>query len=310
MKTSAKFVLTIGLALTVLSCGNASREDRMSAKEATEEAKNDSIISANGFVPSSAAVEKNKDTTRKFIRMAEMKFRVDNVARKTFQIEDLTSQMNGFVTYTDLISHIDYQTITPVSADSSVETIHYTVSNIMTIRVPNTKLDSTLKSIALLIDYLDYRVIKASDVGLQIFANQLAQKRVAKHEERLKTAIATQGKKLNETTGAEENIFDKQEQADNAKINNLSLQDQISFSTINLILYQRQDVKRTIFLNEKNTAAYEPGFGTKLVESLTFGLNILESFFIFISKFWGLALFAIVLYALYRKYNNDFKTKK
>jgi hypothetical protein len=194
-----------------------------------------------------------------------------------------------------------------VSADSTLETTYYTVTNSIKIRVPNTKLDTTLKEISGNIDYLDYRIIKAEDVALQILSNNLIQKRSAKNQERLANAIDKKGKKLNETTNAEELLLDKQEQSDNAKISNLSLTDQIRFSTINISIYQRQTFKRELILNDKNVDAYDPSFGSKVLESLKFGWDILETFLVFLTRLWGLFLFAILVYIIYKKYGHKLK---
>ena len=295
MKTKTKYLMTIALFITLFSCGSRSAKEESAASAQTDS------VSTNGFVFSSAAVEKGKDTTRKFIRTAEIKFRVKNVATTTYNIEDLTTSSGGFVLYTNLVSNTDYTTITPISADSSLETIHYTVSNEMTLRVPNTKLDSTLKSIATLIDYMDYRIIKANDVGLQMLSNRLTQNRINKHEQRLTTAIETRGKKLHETTVAEEALLNKEEQSDDAKISNLSFQDQIDFSTISLFIYQRQAVHRTVISNDKNIDVYEPGLGSQLLESIQFGWKMLKCLTVFITKFWALIICGFAIYFLIKK---------
>ncbi len=155
--------------------------------------------------------------------------------------------------------------------------------------------------------YLDYRIIKAEDVALQILSNNLTQKRSAKNETRLTKAIDNRGKKLNETTIAEEVLLSKQEQADNAKISNLSLTDQINFSTINLSIYQRQTIKRELISNDKNIDAYEPSFGRKILEALKFGWDILEAFLVFLIKLWGLFLFGLIAYFIYRKFRHKLK---
>ena len=155
---------------------------------------------------------------------------------------------------------------------------------------------------------MDYRIISAEDVALSILSNNLAQKRAAKNEERLTHAIDKNGKKLNETTVAEETLLNKQEQADNAKISNISLKDQINFSTIKLSIYQRETIKREVISNDKNITAYQPGFRENLLESLKFGWEILESIIIFITKFWGLFLFVVVVYFINKKYG--YKLKK
>jgi len=299
MNCYQKLIISLSLTISVWSC-NQSKEkafDNLSMSDST----------SNAFISSSAAVENAKDTTRRFIRTADLKFKVHNVIKSTYDIENITNRHGGFVIYTNLTSTINNVTTNAVSTDSSLETTYYTVTNSISLRVPNTKLDTTLKEISNNIDYLDFRVIKAEDVALQILSNNLTQKRSAKNEERLTTAINNKGKKLYETNTAEELLLSKQEQADNATISNLSLTDQIKFSTINLSIYQRQTIKRELISNYKNIEAYEPNFNTKFIEALKYGWVILESTIVFIAQLWGLLLFAFLAYFIYKACRYKFK---
>lgn len=259
------------------------------------------------LVSSSAAVEHNKDSSRKFIRVADLKFKVSNVVNATYAIEKITNDFSGFVTYTNLNSVIDNKTTIPVSADSSLETTYYTIVNTMTIRVPNTKLDTALRSMAILIDYLDHRIIKADDVALSILANNLTQARSSKSAQRLTNAIDMRGKKLNETATAEELLLSKQERSDNAHISNLSLQDQINFSTITLEIYQRQAMKRELISNDKNISAYTVGLGRRLGDAFKTGWEMWETLILFIAQLWTIILLAIILFVVYRKYGKSMK---
>ena len=76
-----------------------------SPKKAEESMKMDSTSVA--LVSSSAAVVNKKDSTHKFIRTADLKFKVKSVIKSTYNIEDLTARQGGFVTYTNLSSNID-----------------------------------------------------------------------------------------------------------------------------------------------------------------------------------------------------------
>ncbi|MBP1616844.1 MAG: hypothetical protein H6Q14_671 [Bacteroidetes bacterium] len=111
--------------------------------------------------------------------------------------------------------------------------------------------------------YLDYRIIKADNVALQIQANSLIFKRTEEHQKRLTSAIDKKGRKLDETTDAEENLLNKQQDADNAIITNLSLEDQLNYSTITLMIYQKQGVQHGLAENEQNVKEYEPHIGLK-----------------------------------------------
>lgn len=298
-----KTVPRVGLALLVLglavSCKEKMEEKVDYATSETAEATTSDVIS------SSAAVE-NKDSKRKFIRTADIKFKVKNVAQSTYAIENATAKFGGFVTYTNLQSEILERNETKVSQDSTLESIKYQVKNDITIRVPNTRLDTVIKSIAKQINYLDYRVIKADDVSLQLLANQMAQNRSGNHEKRLENAIDIKGKKLSTIVDAEENLAAKKEQNDNSKLQNLSLNDQVNFSTLTLQIYQNEAVKHEMLANEKSINAYRPHIGLMLWDSLKTGWYFLENILAFIVQLWGFILILIGGYFVYRRF---FKAK-
>ena len=300
MQMTHKLLFISGLTILFFGCKNGSNNNSSVQED---------IVSspASSYVSSSAAKENNNDTLHKFIRTADLKFKVKSVIKSTYSIEETTARQDGFVTCSKLESNIDHKDLTPVSADSSLETMYFTVSNDIIIRVPNTKLDTTLKIISRQIDFLDYRIIKADDVALKIYANKLTENRIAKNKERVTNEIDKQGKKLNETTNAENSVLDKQEQADNAKVSNLDIADQVKFSTISITIYQRGDIKREMVSNNKNIDAYTPGLGSQILASIKTGWEIMEAFLIFIAKLWAFILLGIAAYILYRKYSRQAK---
>ena len=290
----------LGLALLLLALAFSCKQ----SDAATEENGAMATDSTN-ILSSSAAVEKQK-STRKFLRTADIKFKVKQVAKATYAIENSVSQHGGFVTYTNLQSHIVSKDQTKVSQDSTLETTRYTVDNAMVLRIPNTRLDTVLKALAKEVDFLDSRLIKADDVQLQLLANQWTQKRSDKHEARLEKAIDTKGSKLRDISKAEEQLRDKQTQNDEAKRSNLALNDQINFSTVTLYLYQRETVKRELVANERSTNAYRPNIGLQLWDSLKTGWYLLENILAFITQLWPFLLLG-ALGVL--GYHNYFKKK-
>ena len=263
--------------------------------------------SGNNFISSSAAVVTAKDSTRRFIRTADLKFKVKSVIKSTYDIENIAVRNGGFVSFTNLTSNVNYVTTNAISADSILETTYYTVLNSIVLRVPSAKLDTTLKEISRNIEYLDHRIIKANDVALQLLANDLAQKRAAKSEQRLANAIDNRGRKLNETVDAEQLLSRQQERADDAKIANLSIEDQINFSTVNLLIYQRQTLKREMLANDKSIAEYEPSLWSKLVDAAISGWNILVAILVFLVNIWALLLIAVLAFVLFKLYKHKFK---
>jgi hypothetical protein len=293
MKTIAKFGMTTVVIITLLfSCKKADSYQ--------EDAAAESSTSTANIVSSSAAVEK-KDSNHKFIRTADIKFKVKNVAKSTYAIENATVKFGGFVTYTNLQSTVLDEIQTKMSQDSTLQTTKYSVINDITIRVPNTQLDTVIKTIAKQIEFLDYRVIKADDVSLKLLSNQLAQNRTAENNKRIENAIDTKGKKINDVMEAENTLAAQKEQNDSSKIERLSLNDQINFSTITLQLYQNQSLKQEVVPSKDNNT-YKPNIGIEIVDSLKSGWYILQSIIVFFINLWPFILIGTAGFFLYRKY--------
>jgi hypothetical protein len=294
MKTIAKLGMTAVVIIVLLfSCKKA---DSTSAQD---ESLNN--VAESTAVSSTAAVER-KDSKQKFIRTADIKFKVKNVVKSTYAIENATQKFGGFVTYTNLQSNIHDEIKTKISQDSTLETTKYTVENNITIRVPNKQLDTIIKTIAKQIDFLDFRVIKADDVSLKMLANQLSQKRSSTTEKRIENAIDSKGKKINDVMEAENSLANQKEANDNTTIDNLSMQDQINFSTITLQLYQNETIKQEKIASEKDSNAYKPHLGIQVLDSLKSGWYILEAIFVFLINLWPFILIGFGGFFVYKKY--------
>ena len=294
MNKNTKIVLTLLAYGIVLSCKESASTENAAY---TEEA----ITEDMSIVPSSAAVE-NKNSNRKFVRTADVKFKVKNVAKSTYAIEDATTKFGGFVTYTNLQSNIHSENRTKVSQDSTLVTTKYKVDNNITIRIPNTKMDTVIKTIAKQIHFLDFRIIKADDVSLQMLSNELAQKRINYSEKRLENAIDSKGKKLNQIVKAEETLDAKKEQNDASKLQNLSLQDQVNFSTLTLNIYQDESIKQEMVANEKSINAYRPNIGLQIWDSIKTGWFMLENIVSFIVVLWPFVLIGFLGFLGYKKF--------
>ena len=294
--------------LLLLTFGCSKRREEAKPSDSTMApapmANQGGVSAENLPVTSSAAKVNPKDTVRKFIRTADLKFKVPDVIKTTYKIEDLTVNFGGFVEQTTLQSDVQNKIETPVSEDSTLETTYYVVTNSMTLRVPDVKLDTTLKSIAPLIEFLDSRTVSASDVRFDILENDLAINRSTKQERRITTTASQRGKQVVDVSTGEDHPMQAQETADEARVANLRLQDQIAYSTIHLNIYQRQSIRREVVGNDKNITAYTPGLGMRVLEALRFGWETLESIIVSLVKIWGILAFIAVLFVLYKIYVN------
>ena len=292
MVKTPKIVLALLIVILAISCKKA----EASAETAYE--SKDIAVDTTNVTSSSAAVEP-KNSDKKVIRTADIKFKVKNVANSTYAIENTANKFGGFVTYTNLQSTISDKNETKISQDSNLEITKYTVENNIVIRVPNIRLDTVIKTIVKQIDFLEYRIIKADDVSLQMLSNQMAQNRSSKQEKRLEKAIDTKGKKLNEVIAAEDNLDAKNEQNDNTKLENLSLQDQVNFSTLTLQIYQRETIKEEMIANAKT---YRQDFGSKILDGIISGWYVIEGIIAVLAQLWSVILIGIGGYFIFKKY--------
>jgi hypothetical protein len=291
-KITKRSLILLAVIALIISCKKS--------EVASEESTSDIAVNSDS-ISSSAAVEK-EGSTRKFIRTADLKFKVKNVTQSTYAIENITNKFDGFVTYTNLQSNIIDKFETKISQDSILETTRYNVENNITIRVPNKRLDTVIKSISKQIDFLDYRIIKADDVSLKMLSNQLSQKRSSTNEKRVEKAIDTKGKKINDIMEAENNLASQKEQNDNSKLENLSIQDQINFSTLTIQIYQHESVKQEMIANTKDYNYYKPNIGIRIIDSLKTGWYVLLDVIVFIIEIWWLLFITIGGFFLYKKY--------
>ncbi len=296
MKNLKIILPTAIVSLIMVSCGGES------APAMADDAKaySESPMATDSSLSSSAAIE-DVHSNRRFVRTADLKFKVKDVRSATYAIEDVIAHNGGFVTHTNLSSTISYVNVVPVSIDSAMETTHYNVVNSIEIRVPNTQLDDALKQMSGLVKFLDHRNINADDVTLKLLANKLIQKRITTHEERLDQAIHVGGK-LKETTAAENSLLEKEAQKDQALVANLSIQDQVDFSTITIYLYQRPSIKEEMIAQEKTIEPYEPSFFSKVGDSLAVGLEGLEIVVLSLLKIWWVILLGAVGFIGVKKY--------
>lgn len=315
------FLLLIGafVLLFVFSCGQAAERaaDTLSAQNAptmedptagsasyaldnamNEEASADSIAPTT---MSSSAARATDDTNRRFIRTADLRFRVKDVVKTTYAIEDLIAGFGGHVEHTELSSRVDQRSTTPVSEDSLLETTRFTVINRATLRVPAVKLDTALKSLARFVDFLDSRTVKAEDVRLMLLSNRMTQQRIARHQQRMETAIDEQGRRLRETAGAEDRLLDRKEQADQARLSNMGLEDRIAYSTIIIDIYQRQSTRHDMLANEQSIDRYEPGFFSQLADALAFGWRMLVRIVLFMARSWSVLMIMAAVFMLLRR---------
>ncbi|MEO6037658.1 MAG: DUF4349 domain-containing protein [Saprospiraceae bacterium] len=245
------------------------------------------------------AVVGAQDSLRKFVRTADLKFRVRSLLPATLQIEDIALRNHGFVTLSNIDSEVEYRQATPTSRDSAMETTRFSVHGRLTLRVPYRQLDTTLRAMNRLVDFLDYRHVKAEDVALKMLEDQLLQLRQSTYQQEVNTA-AQNGRSENKLAAADRSLSSRMV-ADQSRIARLKLEDAIQFSTVEIEIYQAAEIRQQMVANTEFKAPTR-NFWLQLGDGLRSGVEMLEAIVIGVANLWALILLVVLAYFGIRKY--------
>lgn len=243
---------------------------------------------------SSAAAPGPIDSLKQFVRNAEINFRVKNTAASTLQVEDIVVRNGGFVVRSNLNTQVELQHSTPVSRDSALETTRYSVHSQLVVRVPYRLLDTTLRSIGRLSDFLNYRHVSAEDVGLQMLEQALARLREGVYRSDL------EGAEENKMMPKADRARDSRAASDQARIETLKLEDAIRFSTITVDLYQLPQIRQTMVANT-TIAAPEAPISMRITEAFNTGASIITLLFLGLIQLWGLILLVLLAFLVWKR---------
>lgn len=169
----------------------------------------------------------------------------------------------------------------------------YRISNDLQIRVPNAQFDVLVESLTTGkgIRNIDYKRINTQDVGKQ-YTDLESRLKTKKEVEQQYLSILKQAKSIKDILEVTEHVRQLREEIEATEGRLRYLSNQISFSTINLNIYQEL---------EGNSIIERPGFFHKLLNALQGGWNGTLSLFIGIAALWPLWLIIGALVYLIRK---------
>ncbi len=263
------------------------------------------IVSAQSTTPlpkeifsSAAATVGAIDSIKTFVRTAEMRFRTPEVLKATLQIEDIAKRNGGFVVSNDLATEVEARNQKPFGRDSALEMTRFHLTCHLVLRVPYRQLDTTLRSIGRLADWLDYRRVTAQDIGLDLLEKELAKARQRDYQGQV--ASAASGAKPSTRLEAADRTLGSREAMDESRLQTLRLQDQVRFSTVTLDLYGLSQY-REVLVADKDLYAEQRGFFVRLAHAFRQGAKILESLLLGLIHLWAILALAGLLFWGYKR---------
>ena len=245
--------------------------------------------------------------SKKFIKTADLRFKVNNVEKTTAYVESLALKLGGYIHKSHIKSNYVSSRNIEISSDTIMDVLEYYVDNNMIIRVPNIYFDSVLTEIGELHIYLDHREVNTKDVSTTFLKNKLKEEKRTEYEKRIQKAVDIAPRKLDDIVEAERQASELADMAIDKKIANYELQDEIDFSTISLNFYQSNSIYKEYVQNTILTE-FQPNFWQKAWKAIKTGWKVILEIIVGLLYIWPLYILAIIVYYGIRYFNK--RTKK
>lgn len=318
METKRRILLRyipILLICQISGCGNTSKEGMenvgervmtaLSSDEAVESLEEVSYAKMEAPVVSSdyainfftsKATSAINDGSKKFIRTSNIRFKVKDVISATHSIEDIILSKKGFIIGSSVSDNNLYSNEIPISEDSLLEQTFSKLSGQLTLRVHHSLLDASLREIAPLAEQIYFRTVKAEEVTFRIMEKELERERKNDKSLRVKNLTRSSGNQdLEDKLTVEDAIDLAREQADNALIASLQLQDEIEYSTITISLEQDQRILTKVKARNKDVEMYKKGFFHNIKDGFVSGWNGLLELLAILVELWPVILILSIL---------------
>ncbi|MCX2586021.1 DUF4349 domain-containing protein [Pedobacter sp. MR22-3] len=278
-------IIAIAIILTIFGCNNANKNDQnVEAKE--------SIMA----VDSVATVAEPK-----IIKTADMRFRVKNVQNIKEQLSQTIKAQGGTVAEFSIESIIQETQKVKQSVDSLKEITSYRTEGYLVANVPAEKLDDFTNTVAKMAVFVDNQSLKLDDQSLAYLGNRMkAGNRIEAANQMNKVA----GRK---STSVETSLNIKDDYVDK-KLQNLSIDNRVKYSTITLQFYQDNTIKTTVVAND-DIYDYKPAFGNRLWMGIINGWTIFKELIIGLANIWALILTGVAIFFLIRYFIRKDKIK-
>lgn len=281
-------IIAIAIILTIFGCQSADKKN--------ESVSSEDAVSLESPVPAEIVVPE------KIIKTADMHFRVRNVQNTKVQLSQTIKEQGGTVAEFSIESVIQETEKVKQSVDSLKEITSYRTEGYLIAKVPSEKLDEFTNTVAKMAVFVDSQSLKMDDQSLAYLGNKMkAENRVEalnqmkKIGNRKSTQVAT-------SLNLRDDHVDK-------KLQNLSIDSQVKYSTITLKFYQDNTIKTMIIPND-NVYDYKPGFANRLGLGILNGWTIFKELIIGLANIWMLILVGIGIFLVIRSLMRKDKTRK
>jgi hypothetical protein len=274
----SKLLLLVVIGFVLSSCGERERykaEDSMTSSVAYE----GEVVDASAPAYEANAKEVIlppivKDPSRvetkipaKIIYTADIRFQVQEIATSYSKIKALTSRYNGYLASDNLYQN-DFEK-----------------NQNFTVRVPALAFDSLLKELEGESIFTQNKTISANDVTDQ-FVDIEARLKTKKELEQRYLAILRQASKVADILEVEQKLAEIREEIEAQEGRMKLLQDQVTYSTINLSIYQTLEFKQRPSVS----------FFSQFLDAIVNGFDSFKGFLLNLVSLWPFLIVVLIIF--------------
>ena len=264
-------MLILGMVfMGIISCQQNHKEDiSMNSADITEEYK--AVSNKNQETFSSIDASTNEiPQNLKIIKSANVRYKVFDVDKSTRDIKQMASRYNAYI------------------SDLRFENDLHHKENRFTIKIPNQYFDSLMDSINKVAEFIEFENITTKDVTEEYVDIETRLKTKLEVKSRYESILRKNAKTVEDILATEDKLRIIQEEIESAQGRLKYLTNKVSFSTIQIDLYEM-----VVFKEEPR--AYNKTLWSKSKEGLVFGWNFLENIFVGVLHVWPLLILSGIL---------------
>lgn len=264
-------MLILGMVfMGIISCQQNHKEDiSMNSADITEEYK--AVSNKNQETFSSIDASTNEiPQNLKIIKSANVRYKVLDVNKSTRDIKQMASHYNAYI------------------SDLRFENDLHHKENRFTIKIPNQYFDSLMDSINKVAEFIEFENITTKDVTEEYVDIETRLKTKLEVKSRYESILRKNAKTVEDILATEDKLRIIQEEIESAQGRLKYLTNKVSFSTIQIDLYEM-----VVFKEEPR--AYNKTLWSKSKEGLVFGWNFLENIFVAVLHVWPLLILSGIL---------------
>ena len=257
-----KVVLFISFIMLIVACNNERKLPNIPSPEA---------IAYNGVSAKKSFTNKinNVKVERKLIKTGNVTFESDELDATRKNIINLVNQYNGYI-----------------SNDREYKS-NGRISNTLSIRIPSNNFDTLLLEISKGVKKFDNKSVNISDVTEQFIDVQVRLKTKKKLETKY-LEILKKAKTVREILDVERELGKLRSDIESTEGRLKYLQNQVSFSTLNITFY-------------KQISASETSFSGKISKAFKKGFENVRNFFLYLIHIWPFIIILFLLFLYLRK---------